>query len=176
MIKVAAGAALLLLLGGTGCSIVGDDPEVASLPPVFGARVTDGRLQLSTGTPCPDASRVIVNFNPGSDRLILEPEPGPSATVATLTIGGPYPGLSPTEDLPAGFDWQRTQEVLLTVDSEPAGAGSTPVRIADFADASVDHPPDSFYYPGVGWLGPEEVADRNGRSLLTVCTPDPAAP
>ncbi|MGU3499833.1 hypothetical protein [Mycobacterium sp. C31M] len=156
--------------------MIGDDPEDPSLPPVFGARVTDGRLQLSTGTPCQNVSRIVVNFNPGSARLILEPAQGASADVETLTIGGPYPGMEIVEDLPVGFDWKAEQQVLMTVDSEPAGAGATPTSIAELTAGSGDHPADSYYFEGVGWLGPAEVAEGNGTSLLTVCTPDPAAP
>ena len=159
----------------TGCSVTGDDPEVASLPPVFGARVTDGRVQLSTGTPCTNVSRVVVTFTPGAARLILSAPQGVSTGVETLTIGGPYPGLDVVEAPPESFDWRSEREVLMIVDADPAGAGATPTGIADIIDGS-DANPGSFYYAGIGWLDPAEVAERNGRSLLTACTPDPGSP
>ncbi|KAA0116892.1 hypothetical protein [Mycolicibacterium sp. P9-22] len=164
--------AALLVFGISGCSLIGDDPEAASLPPVFGARVTDGALQLSTGTPCGEVSRVVVLFTPDAGRLTLAPISG-TTRVDQLTVGGPYDGLRVTEPLPDGFDWRTAEEVTLIV-TAPVGSGSTPTRISEVIDGSSEHPGDTFYFQGIGWLDPQQVAEQNRRSLLTICTTDPA--
>ncbi|KRD05288.1 hypothetical protein ASE48_19085 [Mycobacterium sp. Root265] len=163
--------AALLGFSLSGCSLIGDDPEVASLPPVFGARVTDGRLELSTGTPCGEVSRVVVLFTPDAGRLTLAPVSG-TAEVDQLTVGGPYDGLQVTEPLPDGFDWRTAEEVTLIV-TAPEGSGSTPTQISEVVDGSSEHPADTFYFQGIGWLDPQQVAEQNRRSLLTICTTDP---
>jgi hypothetical protein len=166
-------AVVISTLAVSGCGFFGPDPEVASLPPVFGARVTDGQLRLWTGTPCNGVSQVVVGFSPGSTRLILEPPSGRPAAVEYLTIDGDNPGLHVTESLPDGFDWRATEDVLLTL-GPAIGAGSTPTKIAEIVDGSAQHPDDTYYFQGFGWLGPSQVAEQNKKTLLTVCTPDPA--
>ena len=156
----------------SGCHVVGPDPEATSLPPVFGARMTDGALQLSTGTPCGEVSRVVVSFTPDAGRLTLAPVSG-TAEVDHLTVGGPYGGLQVTEPLPDGFDWRTAEEVTLIV-TAPAGSGSTPTQISEVVAGSSEHPADTFYFQGIGWLDPQQVAEANRRSLLTICTTDPA--
>ncbi|MGW0159739.1 hypothetical protein ACWDUN_10500 [Mycobacterium sp. NPDC003323] len=168
---------LATALAGTfvsGCHVVGPDPDAASLPPVFGARVTDGKLHLSTGSPCSDVSRVVVLFTPDAGRLTLEPRGGGAAEVEYLTVGGPYGELEVAEGLPHGFDWRTAEEVTLIVTS-PQGSGSTPTSIAEVIDGSTAHSEDTFYFEGIGWLNPDQVAEQNRRSLLTVCTDDPAS-
>ena len=172
-------ALLVAVLAVSGCGFFGPygffgkDPTVASLPPVFGARVTDGQLRLWTGTPCEGLSEVSVTFSPGNGRLILEPPAGRVADVEYLTVDGANPGLNVTEALPAGFDWRTFETVLLIVDATE-GAGSTPTNIAEIIAGSDDHPDDTFYFQGIGWLNPAQVAEQNEKSLLTVCTADPA--
>jgi hypothetical protein len=166
-------AAILLLLSVSGCDFFGPDPQAASLPPVFGARVTDGQLRLWTGTPCGQVSRVVVNFSPDSARLVLEPPEGKTAGIEQLPLDGPFPGLDVVESLPDAFDWRTSKTVLMTVDSKPAGAGSTPTSIAELIDGSAQHSEDTYYFEGIGWLDPAQIAQQNGKSLLTVCTPDP---
>lgn len=167
-------AVLLLAASVSGCHLFGPDPEATSLPPVFGARVTDGTLHLWTGSPCRGVSRVVVNFSPGSARLTLEPPEGQRADIEFLTIGSPYPGLDVVEDIPAGFDWRTEQDVGLSVTSDPAGAGSTPVNLAEIVQNSAQHPEDTYYFQGIGWRNAAQIAEENGKSLLTVCTADPA--
>lgn len=156
----------------SGCQLVGPDPESTSLPPVFGARMTDGRLQLSTGTPCGEVSRVVVLFTPDAGRLTLAPVSG-TVELDQLTVGGPYDGLQVTEQLPDGFDWRTAEEVTLIV-TAPEGSGSTPTQISEIIDGSSEHDTDTFYFQGIGWLDPQQVAEQNRRSLLTICTTDPA--
>ncbi|MCF6387846.1 hypothetical protein L2K20_12775 [Mycobacterium sp. MBM] len=165
--------AVLLTVGAvSGCGLIGPDPEVTSLPPVFGARITDGALRLWTGTPCTQVSRVVVLFSPDGARLTLEPPQGRRADVEFLTVGGPYPGLDVVEPLPAGFDWRTSREVTLIVDA-PQAVGATPIGLAEITRNSAAHPEGSFFFEGVGWLDPAQVAAQNRTSLLTVCTPDP---
>lgn len=166
-------AAILLLLSVSGCDFFGPDPLAPSLPPVFGARVTDGQLRLWTGTPCGQVSRVIVNFSPGSERLILTPPAGEWASVEYLDVDGPYPDLDVIESLPRDFDWRGAEDIDLSVDS-PHGAGSTQASIAEIVSGSAEHPDDTYYFQGIGWLNPAQVTEQNGKSLLTVCTDDPA--
>ncbi len=168
--RVLAGA--LAATAVSGCQLVGPDPEATSLPAVFGARMTDGKLALSTGTPCDEVSRVVVLFTPDAGRLTLAPVRG-TARFDQLTVGGPYDGLQVTEPLPAGFDWRTAEEVTLIV-TAPEGSGSTPTRISEIVEGSPRHDPDTFYFAGIGWLDAQQVAERNRRSLLTICTTDPA--
>lgn len=167
-------AALLTAGAVAGCGLTGPDPEATSLPPVFGARVTDGQLRLWTGTPCTQVSRVVVLFSPDGGRLTLEPPDGRRTDIEFLTVGGPYPGLDVVEPLPVGFDWRTSQEVTLIVDA-PQAVGATPAGLAEIAGSSAAHPEDTFYFEGIGWRNPAQVATENRTSLLTVCTPDPAA-
>jgi hypothetical protein len=167
-------AVLLLMISASGCHLFGPDPEATSLPPVFGARVSDGTLHLWTGTPCRGVSRVVVNFSPGGARLILEPPVGQRADIEFVTIGGPYPGLDVVEELPAGFDWRTERDVGLSVTSDPAGAGSSPVDLAEIVQNSAQHPEGTFYFRGIGWRNAAQISQENRKSLLTVCTPDPA--
>jgi hypothetical protein len=159
-------------LAVSGCGFFGPDPEVASRPPVFGARVTDGQLRLWTGTPCTDVTQVTVTFSPGSARLILKPASGRGPEVEYLTLDGPNAGLDATERLPDGFDWRTSETILLIVDAA-TGAGSTPTSVAEIVDGSAQHPDDTYYFQGFGWLDRNQVAEQNGKSLLTVCTADP---
>jgi len=166
-------ALVLTMLGTSGCMLFGPDPQAASLPPVFGARVTDGQLRIWTGTPCAEVSRVTIYFSPGGAKLVLEPPAGRWADVEYLTLDGAYPQLNVAAPLPAGFDWRTSEEVDLWLDS-PKGAGSTPAKLAEIVDGSDEHPDDTYYFQGIGWLNAAQVAEQNGKSLLTVCTPDPA--
>ncbi|MDA4086562.1 hypothetical protein MHAS_03743 [Mycolicibacterium hassiacum DSM 44199] len=145
-----------------------------SLPPVFGARVTDGKLQLWTGTPCERVHHVTILFSPFTgDRLQLETPPDRATTVEYLTLGGPYPGgLTVTEALREDFDWRTKEKILLSV--EPTeGAGSDQIELATIIAESPDHPEDTYYFPGFGWLNREQVAEQNRKTLLTMCTKDP---
>ena len=91
--RVLAGA--LAATAVSGCQLVGPDPEATSLPAVFGARMTDGKLALSTGTPCDEVSRVVVLFTPDAGRLTLAPVRG-TARFDQLTVGD----LVVTADIP----------------------------------------------------------------------------
>ncbi|MGB5113334.1 MAG: hypothetical protein WBO08_17645 [Mycobacterium sp.] len=164
---------LLLLISVSGCQLFGPDPQATSLPAVFGARITDGQLKLWTGTPCGKVSRVVVQFTPDGGRLTLEPAQGQIAEIEFLTVGGPYPTLDVVEQLPDDFDWRTARDVTLIVDS-PQDIGATPTSVAEIVANSADHPEDTYYFQGIGWRNAAQIAEENRRSLLTVCTADPA--
>lgn len=164
----------------SGCDVSDRlEPWESSLPTAFGARVTDGQLQIWTGTPCSQVDRVSVNFYRDDAKLVLKPQAGTWAEVEHFPLNGPYGGLEVVEPLPADFDWLTAKEISLTVDSS-SRLGAVPVgvaeitSIAEVVDNSADHPDDSYYFQDIGWLNPAQVAEQNRTSLLTVCTPDPA--
>jgi hypothetical protein len=164
--------AILVALAVSGCGFFGPDPQDVSLPLAFGARVTDGGLRLWTGSLCTGVTRMTVRFSSDA-KLVLEPPPGGQADVDYLNLGGPYPGLNVTEALPHGFDWRTAQEVNLWIDGG-AGEGSKRAIVADIVKGSAEHPDDTYWFQDVGWLNPAQVAEQNGKTFLTPCTPDPA--
>ncbi|BBY26122.1 hypothetical protein [Mycolicibacterium sediminis] len=165
-------APLLVSVAITSCGMFGPDPQAVSLPLAFGARVTDGELRLWTGSPCHDVTRVTVRFTSDA-KLIFEPAPGRRADVDYLTLDGPNPGLRVEEALPDGFDWRTAEQVDLWIDGA-AGEGSKRALVADIVAGSADHPEDTYWFQDVGWLGPDDVDELDGKTFLTPCTPDPA--
>lgn len=168
-----AAVAAALVLALAGCHIFGKNPQAPSLPPVFGARVTNGHLHFWTGSPCTKVSRVAIAFSPGITQLVLKPPPAEWAHFEFLSLDGPNPGLDVAEPLPAGFDWRTSETVDLWM-TAGEGSGSTPTSVADVIDGSAKHPDDTYYFEGFGWLGPTQISEMNRKQLLTTCTPDPA--
>lgn len=166
-------AITLAVLAISGCQILGKNPQAPSLPPVFGARITDGQLHFWTGTPCTQVSRVAIAFSPGGAQLVLKPPANEWAQLEFLTLDGPNPGLNVAQSLPGGFDWHTAKTVDLWMTAQE-GAGSTPTNIADIIAGSPEHPDDTYYFQGFGWLNPAQISAMNRKQLLTICTPDPA--
>ncbi|MCT7657864.1 hypothetical protein [Mycobacterium deserti] len=166
-------AIAVAFFGIRACQNLNRDPHAASLPPAFGVRITDGELRIWTGAPCRKVNRVTVNFSSENARLVLMPPPGEWAVVEYFNLNGPYPGLNVVEQLPDGFDWRASQTIDLWMDAGE-GAGSTPSNIAEIVDGSAQHPDDTFWFQGVGWLGPADVKAQDGKTFLSTCTPDPA--
>jgi hypothetical protein len=184
--------AILVMLGVVvslvvGCeSLRGKSPMETSLPSqYFGFRVTDGELQLWSGRPCPGATSVDLVFIEGqNDRTELRlSTPSylerltPGVEFERLTVGGPYAGFDVVKALPKGFDWRTADRLILNVGGTPiVRAGQ--IDFAPIADEitahSAEHPSDTYYFPGLGWLDPAEVAAKDGKEFLTMCTPDPA--
>ncbi|WP_441957548.1 hypothetical protein [Mycolicibacterium houstonense] len=165
------------------------DPFETSLPSSnLGLRVTDGKLRVWTGTPCEGTTRVVVRFTAAESdapELVLftpsVPEAAglvPGVSFEYFTLGGPYPGFSIKDSLPSGFDWRTAQRFSFQVDGPPVARGLGTVDFAPIAteisEHSAEHPPDTYYFPRIGWLSPAQVAAKNGKEFLTVCTPDPA--
>jgi hypothetical protein len=144
-----------------------------SLRPAFGARVSDGQLQIWTGSRCHDVTRLALAFEPDRAELVLIARAERPATVEYLTLGGPYPGLEVSDPLPEGFDWRNAESVRISVYGGGDSWGSS-VDIADIVEGSDQRPNDTYFFEGVGWLNPEDVATQDGKTFLATCTPDPA--
>jgi hypothetical protein len=141
--------------------------------PAFGARVTDGRLQIWTAPRCLNVREVHITFGLGGPELVLTAAGADLPTVERLTVGGPYPGLTVSQAPPADFDWRTPKLLFVNVESTPKGfAGTT--EMAEILGGSAAHPDDTFWFDGVGWLNPAEVAAQEGTKFLGICTPDPA--
>ena len=150
-------------------------PLTASLPLTFGARVTDGELRIWTGTPCAGVTRFALTFGEaGAPELVLTSALKWGVEVDRITLGGPYPaGLQVATPLPVGFDWRTARSVRLSLNATFMGGG-TETALADVVDGSAQHPDDSYFFTGFGWLDAADVAARDGKKFLTPCTPDPA--
>jgi hypothetical protein len=170
----AATLVVVLLAACDGGDDWNPDAQFApSLRPAFGARVTDGQLQIWTGSRCDDVTRLALAFEPDRAELVLTAPAERPATIEYLTLGGPYPGLKVSDPLPENFDWRNAESVRISVYGGGDSWGSY-VDIADVVESSDQHPNDTYFFEGVGWLNPAEVAAQNGKTFLSTCTPDPA--
>lgn len=176
-------SAILCVVVLAGCGpLAPKNPMEASLPMVYGARVTDGKLMLWTGTPCAGTRGVRIIMSSGVDNaetnMGTPTYPGdltPGVQVDHLTVGEAPPGMAVYEPLPAGYDWRSADTVQLNLtgpDTSP-GAQAT-VDLDTPKRESAQHDPDTYWFPDVGWMGPDEVAAQNGKTFLTLCTADPA--
>jgi hypothetical protein len=153
-------------------------PFAPSLRPAFGARVTDDKLGLWMGSPCVRTTSIDLTFDAyqGNRAQLTLSAPGgvdgPGVDVEYLVLGGPYPGLDVTGALPAGFDWRKAESARVIVDGPPVSWGST-TNIAEIVKGSAEHPDDMYWFQDVGWLNPAQVAEQDGKTFLTTCTPDP---
>ncbi|WP_165692697.1 hypothetical protein [Mycolicibacterium fortuitum] len=43
------------------------------------------------------------------------------------------------------------------------------MRFGTPGDESAQHPPDTYYFEGQGWLNPADVDARDGTSMQTIC-------
>ncbi len=156
----------------TGCNPLGRP----SLEPAFGARITDGDLQIWTGSPCHDVTELGLVFDPyGEDRAewkLGATDPA-GADVEYFTFGDPVPGFTVSEDVPAGFDWRDVKDVRISVTGVSTGGWGTTSQLADFVSESAEHPDDTYWFQSVGWLNPDEVAAQDGKTFLATCTPAP---
>ncbi|OCB54810.1 hypothetical protein A5722_19175 [Mycobacterium vulneris] len=163
---------LLVAMGFSACRTGdrpwSDAPFAAPTRPAFGARVTDGKLEIWVPPGCVGVRSVEVGFGFGP-KLVLTDSSG-TATLDRLTVGGPYPGLTVTEAPPPDFDWRTEEYLFLNVQSTPGGYPAT-ARMAEVVAGSNSHPADTFFFDGVGWLDPEGVAQKEGKEFEGVCTP-----
>lgn len=149
-----------------------DGPSAPSLRPAFGARVTDGKLQVWTGSRCTGVKRLALEFEPNRSELVLTSERG--ADVEHLTLGGDYPGMQVSHPLPDGFDWRNEETMRMSVYGDAGGGLASSTDLAEVIDGSEQHPADIYWFNGVGWLGPDDVAAKDGKTFLATCTLDPA--
>ncbi|MEB3035015.1 hypothetical protein [[Mycobacterium] nativiensis] len=148
-------------------------PFAPSLRPAFGARVTDGKLQIWTGSPCA-GTRFTLAFEPSRFELQLTSGVEGGAAVEYLTLGGPYPpGLAISKPLPEGFDWRSQDSMRISIYGGLTFWGST-TDLAEVVHGSGQHPVDTYWFQDVGWLNPAEVAAQDGKTFLATCTADPA--
>ncbi|MGV9801039.1 hypothetical protein ACWDTP_23625 [Mycobacterium sp. NPDC003449] len=163
-----------------GCD--GDDgwsPEAQfapSLQPAFGARVTDGRLRIWTGTPCTGVTRLALTFDadrPDRADLVLTAPDADGAPLEHFTLGDPSPGLEVSEPLPHGYDWRRARTLRLVISASRDGWGSN-ADLGEVTDGSPHHPADTYWFQDIGWLDAAGVAEQDGKTFLTTCSSDPA--
>jgi hypothetical protein len=150
-----------------------DPAKLPSLPPVFGARVTDGKLRIWAGGSCASTTGLRLVFDPSSAVLELGgAHEGSSVDFEYFTLGEPYPGLKVTQSLPEGFAWRTQETVVLSVYGRDSHVGLQ-TDLAAVITGSADHPDDTFWFQDVGWLNPARVAEQDGKTFLATCTPDP---
>jgi hypothetical protein len=148
------------------------------LNPAFGARVTDGALHIWTGSLCHRVIELGLTFDPSQDDRVEWMMKAPNSVgvdVERFTLGEPVPGLEVTQPLPANFDWRAAESVRITVTGggETGGWGTT-TKLADVINDSAQHPDDTYFFQGVGWLNPADVAAKDGKDFLATCTVKPA--
>lgn len=147
-------------------------PWAPSLPPAFGARVTDGKLQIWTGSRCAGVTRIALYFGPSKAELILTSQDG--VDVDHLTLGGPYPvGMTISQALPVGFEWRNEKSMDFSSYGGTSRWGTT-TDLVDVIEGSGQHPIDTYWFQDVGWLNSAEVAAQDGKTFLATCTSDPA--
>lgn len=156
--------------------------------------MTDGKLRIWIGSPCNGTTGVDLTFDMSQDseaalRLrtpatamkqtspsgrphpVEGPDPG--IVVDYLTVGGPYPGLEVTKALPSGFDWRTAKSLFVGIEGPPTAWGTTS-DLTNVLTDSAQHSHDVYWFQGVGWLSPADVAAQNGKTFLTLCTSDPS--
>lgn len=141
---------------------------------VVGVRVTDGALRFWTGSPCPVVG-VILTFQPGQAETILHLA-SPHTDIEYLTLDGPDPQFTVTHPLPSDFDWRTAKSVLVRlIDTNRSSIRNNEIvwsKTAELATPiaeSAQHPPDTYYFEGQGWLTPADVAARDGTTMHTIC-------
>ncbi|WKG02293.1 hypothetical protein [Mycolicibacterium sp. HK-90] len=184
---VLAGVGLAMALAGCE-SYHGKSPFETTLPSAkFGLRVNDGQLRLWTGSPCEGTTQVVLRLDThgsGADEVRLNTpsymdEDGltPGVEFEYFTLGGPHPGFIVKESLRPGFDWREAEFLDLEIAGPPYARGIGALRFAPIASEiirnSVEHPEDTYYFHGLGWLNPDEVAAKDGKEFVALCTPDP---
>lgn len=143
---------------------------------MFGARITDGALHIWTGSPCRGTTEVYLVFEMGKPNApalkLASTATEPGVMFEYLTIGGPYPGFDIDRALPANFDWRTAETLYLSV-SGPPTTWNASTSLAEVVAGSEKHPADTYWFEGVGWLAPAEVASLDGTKFIAVCSPDP---
>jgi hypothetical protein len=172
-------AALLMAAATAACD--SEAQFAPSLPPAAGFRVDGGVLRLWTGTPCPGVTGLRLTFDSGTrestEQVWAAPQPGvPVERMDLLTPAGSSPRdadapLQVRKSLPADYDWTTADAISLSVDGPKAfGAGAD---LAQVLRESAEHPAESYLFGRHGWMDATDVRRENGKSFLTICTPDP---
>lgn len=147
-----------------------------SLPPAAGLRAgEDGSLLLWTGTPCRRVTRVVVTFvgTDGARTPLVLVAPAPGIAVEHLDLGDLPHDLTVQTSLPDGYDWRTSKEVRFHLyGASPSWESRTAVE--SVVSGSAVHPATSYLFGKLGWKDEAAVAEDNGSTFLTICTPDPA--
>ena len=148
-----------------------------SLESAFGAREIDGQLAIWTGSPCQDVIRLALTFDPNQDdraEFVMSAPAGVGVEVDYFTLGRPVPGLEVTEPLPPDFAWRNAESARISVrgSGEKGGWGST-TQLAEVIKGSAEHPDDTYWFQGVGWLNPAQVKELDAKTFLATCTDSP---
>jgi hypothetical protein len=176
-VLVLAGAVSACERDDTGLPDDGWDPDAQfapSLRPAFGARVDDGRLRFTTGSPCRGVTRLRIVFDPGSSRSTeaVLTAPAPGVVLEEFDPTGAVEGFAVEQALPDGFDWTAAEEATFGLEGVQQSWGAW-VELDQVRAGSDEHPEDTFWFQDVGWLDPAAVAERDGVDFLTTCTADP---
>ena len=150
-----------------------DPAKGRQLPRVFGVRVTDGALRIWPGQYCGPVDNVILTFQPGQADLVLAADSRNAVPFDAMSATGPYPGFAVVRPLPSRFDWRTEKTVLLRVYRTNGDPWTTTTDLGPAVAESGRHAPDTYWFQGFGWLGPAEVAGKDGKELLTACAPEP---
>lgn len=78
-----------------------------------------------------------------------------------------------TTPLPPGVDWRKADAVRINVDGVETGGWGTTTELTEVIKEFPGHPDDTYRFQSVGWLDPDEVAARNGKTFPTTCTRAP---
>lgn len=167
-------AVAVVALSASGCETRA--PFAPTLTTSWGARVTDGKLQIWTGAPCVAVKKISLSHDSEDAELVLTATDPAGADVEHLTLGGPYPaGLQVTRPWPQGVDWRTAKELTFQLDAFPPGAKSVVfgagTEVSEIIDGSPNHPADTYWFTGVGWLTPADVAAKDDKTFTSVCTP-----
>jgi hypothetical protein len=113
-------------------------------------------------------------FEPSGNTLELtSAQEGTSVDFEYYTVGEPSPGLKINQPLPVGFDWRTEKSATLSVFGTDAHEGLR-TDLGEVIKSSAEHPDDTYWFQGVGWLDPADVAAKNGKDFLATCTAGPA--
>ncbi|MGW5054566.1 hypothetical protein [Actinokineospora sp. NPDC004072] len=176
--RLRVSCAALLLAATAACDT--EAQFAPSLPPAAGFRVDDGVLRLWTGTPCEGVTGVRLTFDSGTqestEQLWTAPQPGVRVERMDLLSPSNLPTdpdnpLQVKEPLPADYDWTKAGSLSLAVDG-PTSNGAK-VDVPRLLAESPQQPPERYLFGRQGWLDAADVQRENGKTFLTVCTPDP---
>ncbi|OBC16670.1 hypothetical protein A5784_25850 [Mycobacterium sp. 852013-50091_SCH5140682] len=150
------------------------DPEYKpSAPTVFGVRETDGLLRIWTGSPCPGTREAVVTFEPSGIELVLNSRNPVGIDFQRYTVGEPLADMDISRALPTDFDWTGQRELQLNVSRADPDTGPQRADLGVVRAESASHPEDTYWFQGIGWLNPTQVAEQDGKTFLATCTRDP---
>ncbi|BBY26124.1 hypothetical protein [Mycolicibacterium sediminis] len=168
---------VLIALTAVAVLVACDPLGRPSLESAFGARVLDGNLHIWTGSTCHDVIGLGLTFDPNKQdtraELMMTAPNRVGVDVDYFALGEPVRGLTVTQPLPPGFDWRRAEDVRINVDGITKGGWGDTTDLAEVIENSAAHPDDTYWFQGVGWLDPEEVARQDGKTFLATCTDSP---